>query len=150
MNDENLKTGDMGAVVQSSNLNEELGQIQYIFSDKTGTLTKNQMVFKKLSVGGVIYGTERYASLSADTSFSSDDKSEILELLKTPEVDFDDRLFTNILNGPNRKEKAEIMYNFPFYLLIHSDMLIAIATNHTVVVEHLEGKSVYSVAIIFF
>lgn len=45
-----------GTVVQSSNLNEELGQIQYIFSDKTGTLTQNYMEFKKLIAKGVPYG----------------------------------------------------------------------------------------------
>lgn len=43
--------------VQASNLNEELGQIKYLFSDKTGTLTKNTMVFKRLSAHGRDYGS---------------------------------------------------------------------------------------------
>jgi P-type E1-E2 ATPase len=42
---------DQPAVVQASNLNEELGQVEYVFSDKTGTLTCNQMVFRKFSAG---------------------------------------------------------------------------------------------------
>ena len=44
----------------SSNLNEEAGQINYIFSDKTGTLTQNIMEFKKLSINGVSYGQSEH------------------------------------------------------------------------------------------
>ena len=44
------------AHVFSSSLNEELGQIEYIFSDKTGTLTCNKMELKFLLIGNEIYG----------------------------------------------------------------------------------------------
>ncbi|XP_030466744.1 phospholipid-transporting ATPase 1-like [Syzygium oleosum] len=40
---------------RSLNINEDLGQIRYIFSDKTGTLTENKMEFRKASVCGKSY-----------------------------------------------------------------------------------------------
>ena len=39
----------------SSDLNEELGQVEYLFSDKTGTLTENKMRFTSCFVGNVVY-----------------------------------------------------------------------------------------------
>ncbi|CAN0077729.1 unnamed protein product, partial [Ectocarpus fasciculatus] len=47
---------DTPARVRTMNLNEDLGQVSHIFSDKTGTLTCNIMDFRKFSVGGVSYG----------------------------------------------------------------------------------------------
>lgn len=46
---------DTPAMARTSNLNEELGQVKYIFSDKTGTLTRNVMEFKRCTVGNDIY-----------------------------------------------------------------------------------------------
>lgn len=47
---------DKPAHARTSNLNEELGQVDTILTDKTGTLTSNQMDFLKCSIGGVPYG----------------------------------------------------------------------------------------------
>lgn len=46
---------DTPALCRTSSLVEELGQIDFIFSDKTGTLTRNEMEFKQASIGGVSY-----------------------------------------------------------------------------------------------
>ncbi|RLN67268.1 hypothetical protein BBJ28_00014759 [Nothophytophthora sp. Chile5] len=46
---------DTPAQVRNSNINEDLGQIQYIFSDKTGTLTCNEMIFAKCTIAGLRY-----------------------------------------------------------------------------------------------
>jgi phospholipid-transporting ATPase len=47
------------AIVQSSALNEELGQVHDIFTDKTGTLTKNIMQFKYMVIGDFLYGSDK-------------------------------------------------------------------------------------------
>ncbi|RFU26697.1 hypothetical protein B7463_g9637, partial [Scytalidium lignicola] len=47
-----------GAVVRTSTIPEELGRIEYLLSDKTGTLTQNEMEMKKIHVGTVSYANE--------------------------------------------------------------------------------------------
>lgn len=47
---------DYPCTPKSWSISDELGQIEYIFSDKTGTLTQNVMEFKKCSIGGKSYG----------------------------------------------------------------------------------------------
>ena len=49
---------DTYALARTSNLNEELGQIKYVFSDKTGTLTQNVMEYREASIAGTRYATD--------------------------------------------------------------------------------------------
>ncbi|KAG8516028.1 putative phospholipid-transporting ATPase IF, partial [Galemys pyrenaicus] len=46
---------DQKAQVNTSDLNEELGQVEYVFTDKTGTLTENEMQFRECSINGIKY-----------------------------------------------------------------------------------------------
>ncbi|XP_072457638.1 phospholipid-transporting ATPase IK isoform X2 [Notamacropus eugenii] len=56
---------DMPAKARSTSLNDQLGQIEYIFSDKTGTLTQNIMTFKKCCISGLTYDENSGESLEA-------------------------------------------------------------------------------------
>ena len=46
------------ARARTSNLNDELGRIKHVFSDKTGTLTQNKMEFKKCFVNETAFDTD--------------------------------------------------------------------------------------------
>ncbi|XP_077542418.1 putative phospholipid-transporting ATPase IIA isoform X3 [Haemaphysalis longicornis] len=49
-----------GTVVRSTTIPEEMGRVVYLFTDKTGTLTQNEMVLKKLHLGSVSYSSESF------------------------------------------------------------------------------------------
>ncbi|KAJ7054208.1 phospholipid-transporting ATPase 1 [Mycena amicta] len=80
---------DTPCVPKTWNISDDLGQIEYVFSDKTGTLTQNVMEFQKCSVNGVAYGegvteAQRGAATRAGNADTMDPEelSEKLEGLK--------------------------------------------------------------------
>eukprot|EP01119_Soliformovum_irregulare_P025055 TRINITY_DN9159_c0_g2_i1.p1 TRINITY_DN9159_c0_g2~~TRINITY_DN9159_c0_g2_i1.p1 ORF type:complete len:1196 (+),score=336.00 TRINITY_DN9159_c0_g2_i1:205-3792(+) len=63
---------DTPAKAKTSNLNEELGQIDFVFSDKTGTLTSNIMELMQVSVNGTVYDTT--VQSPEETEFATKEK----------------------------------------------------------------------------
>ncbi|KAI9824776.1 MAG: putative aminophospholipid-translocase [Thelocarpon impressellum] len=59
--------GIKGAVVRTSTIPEELGRVEYLLSDKTGTLTQNEMELKKIHVGTVSYANEAMDEVASYT-----------------------------------------------------------------------------------
>ncbi|KAJ1613484.1 P-type ATPase [Cryptosporidium canis] len=103
------------AVARNSDLNEDLGQVRYIFSDKTGTLTRNIMEFRSLGVGGIQYG-------SMDTCQS---KNEDLDQSPAiPQVSIrDENVFLDIKS--NTEQSLRI-----------GNILLNIAINNSIVIEN--------------
>lgn len=60
--------GIPGAVVRTSTIPEDLGRIEYLLSDKTGTLTQNEMEMKKIHVGTVSYANDAMDEVAAYVS----------------------------------------------------------------------------------
>lgn len=106
---------DTPAVCRTSSLVEELGQIEYVFSDKTGTLTCNMMEFRQVSIAGIAYADE----------VPEDNKGHYVDGEEFGIFDFA-TLQKNLREHPSRS----IMHHF----------LTLLATCHTVIPEQNSEK----------
>ena len=88
--------------VQSSNLNEELGQIEYIFSDKTGTLTQNYMEFRKLVAKGKPFGIFHYRDLKLNLIGIDRSIEDISHFPVVTNVNFRDKTFFDAIKSNDK------------------------------------------------
>ncbi|XP_027697849.1 probable phospholipid-transporting ATPase VB isoform X2 [Vombatus ursinus] len=66
---------DLSIQCRALNITEDLGQIQYIFSDKTGTLTENKMVFRRCTIMGNEFSHQENAKrLETQRELDSDEE----------------------------------------------------------------------------
>lgn len=115
---------DTPATCRTSSLVEELGQIEYIFSDKTGTLTCNMMEFKQCTISGIQYGDD----IPEDRQATVEDGMEV-------GVHSFKKLRENLRSHPSK----DAIHHF----------LTLLATCHTVIPERSEkepGKIKYQAA----
>ncbi|CAF1156451.1 unnamed protein product [Adineta ricciae] len=114
------------AQARTTTLNEELGQIEYIFSDKTGTLTQNIMTFNKCSIKGKVYG---YVTDEAGNEVQDPEK---LKPIQFDEKDDDFEWYDQKLIDAIKKGDKDVHTFFTLLSLCH-----------TVMPEEKDGKIAY-------
>ncbi|KAL5079663.1 hypothetical protein RYX36_008084 [Vicia faba] len=87
---------------RSLNINEDLGQIRYVFSDKTGTLTENKMEFRRASVHGKNYGS---SLVTTDDSSAATTVIPKQRWKLKSEIAVDPQLMTMLHRNSNRDER---------------------------------------------
>lgn len=115
---------DRAARARTSNLNEELGQVDTILSDKTGTLTCNSMEFVKCSIAGTTYGravTEVERSLAQRKSSGYNHSEHSNEAKSSPfkGFNFNDERIENA-NWVKEKNSEVIQKFFRLLALCHT------------------------------
>ena len=143
----------IACVPKSWNISDDVGQIEYIFSDKTGTLTQNAMEFKKCTVNGVSYGeafTEAQIGMKRREGIDADaeaakareqiavDRVRMLEMLrkihdnpylKEDQLTFIAPDYLSDLEGQSGEDQSHATEHF----------MLALAVCHTVITEHTPG-----------
>lgn len=98
---------DFPCVPKSWNISDDLGQIEYVFSDKTGTLTQNVMEFKKCTINGVSYGLAYTEAKQGLDKRNGIDTAHQKEMWDTKILDDRETMIDHILQYANNDQFRE-------------------------------------------
>ncbi|PNS19977.1 hypothetical protein CAC42_7944 [Sphaceloma murrayae] len=120
-------------VVRTSTIPEDLGRIEYLLSDKTGTLTQNEMELKKVHVGTVSYANEAMDEVASYIKQAFSSSGQDGQSLFNPSTT------ANIGQSTGTRTRREIGSRV-------RDLVLALALCHNVTPtnEEIEGKTVTS------
>ncbi|XP_053993242.1 phospholipid-transporting ATPase IB-like isoform X2 [Hylaeus volcanicus] len=129
---------DQHAVVRRSNLNDQLGCITHVLTDKTGTLTCNNMKFRRCCIHGIDYGNTVIAlkptKKMIPTCVLSDTLTSSPSLVTIPHVNITDKTLDSIL-----KDSSHIHYQYILHFFLN------LAINNTILINsNCHSPPVYS------
>lgn len=124
---------DTPAEARTATILEELGQVSYVFSDKTGTLTENNMVFRKFSLNGVswLYDLDKRAEsmresnehiISREGGSSIDKKQNGLSHITRSSVETNSIALRNMWKStayPHKDQEIQNALNLLKYVQLH-------------------------------
>jgi phospholipid-transporting ATPase len=132
---------------QSISLNEELGSVNFIFSDKTGTLTRNKMVLKYTVIGDVCYGyddghckTEDINKMDPNIVIFKD--GYFSKFVGKTQVTYDKTKYNNFVLKSNDNPKVQLSLENEANVI--EEFWKALALCNEIFVTVKEGKEVYT------
>jgi len=101
---------DQGTEVKNMSIIEDLGMLHYIFTDKTGTLTCNQMEFRSMCVGEKIFGP-MLLGLGQEIELTDSDINRLHDHEPgelSPRTIFNKHRFNDYISGKNSTQKVDL------------------------------------------
>uniref|UniRef100_A0A6A7G3R0 P-type phospholipid transporter n=2 Tax=Hirondellea gigas TaxID=1518452 RepID=A0A6A7G3R0_9CRUS len=108
---------------RAMNITEELGQIQYLFTDKTGTLTENNMVFQRCSINGVDYHHQPLIAAATKAEKKENDRDSFM---------LNQQLYDELTNPPLEDMQQQTMLYHQRSPFLQQQEQLSVSNQHSI------------------